>query len=95
MARSSGEALLMVFSSLTGKSVGALFGNIRERRNVKKDSSADCSCSYPGCPRHGKCAECVAYHSRNGEYTACFFTPEGEKLWDRSFECLSKHRRGR
>jgi hypothetical protein len=61
---------------------------------VRKDTQKDCSCTYPGCPRHGDCRACVAYHSGMGEFTACFFTAEGERLWDRSFECLVRHRKG-
>lgn len=47
----------------------------------------DCACTYPGCPRHGKCCECVAYHrDKEGGIPGCFFTEKGEALWDRSLE---------
>ena len=53
----------------------------------------DCDCTYPGCPRHGKCCECVAHHrDTEGGFPGCFFTKEGEALWDRSFEALMKDR---
>ncbi|MDK2896856.1 MAG: hypothetical protein PWP04_976 [Candidatus Atribacteria bacterium] len=43
-----------------------------------------CSCSYPGCPRKGKCCECVTYHRSAGELPGCFFPPEVERTYDRS-----------
>ncbi|WP_214079459.1 DUF6485 family protein [Mesotoga sp.] len=45
-----------------------------------------CNCTYSGCPRKGKCCECIAYHRKNGELPACYFTDEQEKTWDRSIE---------
>ena len=50
-------------------------------RNLEK-----CNCTYSGCPRKGKCCECIAYHRKNGELPACYFTAEQEKTWDRSVE---------
>ncbi len=52
-----------------------------------------CTCTYPGCPRHGKCCECMEYHRRCGELPGCFFTAEGEATWDRSLEALVRDRR--
>jgi len=54
-------------------------------RNLEK-----CNYTYPGCPRKGKCCECIAYHRRNGELPACYFTEEQEKTWDRSIEYFVK-----
>ncbi len=31
----------------------------------------ECACTYPGCPRHGNCEACRAYHHAHGEPTAC------------------------
>jgi hypothetical protein len=45
-----------------------------------------CTCSYPGCPRKGKCCECVAYHRRNNEIPGCFFPKKEEATYDRSYE---------
>ncbi len=53
--------------------------------NLKK-----CNCTYPGCPRKGKCCECIEYHQRRGELPACYFTDEQEKTWDRSIEYFVK-----
>jgi len=50
-------------------------------RNLEK-----CNCTYSGCPRKGKCCECIAYHRKNGELPACYFTEEQERTWDRTIE---------
>ncbi|MFO7675159.1 MAG: DUF6485 family protein [bacterium] len=47
-------------------------------------NAAECTCSYPGCSRKGRCCECIAYHRRNGEVPGCLFPPEVEKTYDRS-----------
>ncbi|SHH29540.1 DUF6485 family protein [Thermosipho atlanticus] len=52
----------------------------------------NCNCSYPGCPRKGKCCECLAYHRERGELPACYFTDEEEKTWNRSIEYFVKRR---
>jgi len=52
----------------------------KECQNTRK-----CKCTYPGCPRHGKCCECLAYHLESEELPACCFPPEVEKTYDRSF----------
>jgi len=52
-----------------------------------------CRCTYPGCPRHGNCKACLAYHRDNREFPACFFSPEGEKTYDRSWENLQRYYR--
>jgi hypothetical protein len=53
-----------------------------------------CTCTYPGCARHGKCCECVAYHRASGEVPGCFFSAQGEKTYDRSIEALARDCRG-
>ena len=58
---------------------------INEKQNLK-----NCNCSYPGCPRKGKCCECIAYHRRMGELPACYFTAEQEKTYDRSIAYFVK-----
>lgn len=50
-----------------------------QKKNVNR-----CNCTYAGCPRHGVCCECLAYHRRSDELPACYFTAEQEKTWDRS-----------
>lgn len=52
-----------------------------------------CTCTYEPCSRKGKCCECIAYHQRLGEYPGCFFTKEGEAMYDRSWRTLQKHHR--
>ncbi len=51
-----------------------------------------CTCTY-SCPRRGKCCECVAYHSRVGEFPACFFSADMEKTYDRSLAALNRDRK--
>jgi len=51
-----------------------------------RDHAAECPCTYPGCPRKGKCCECLAYHLARRELPGCCFPPEIERTYDRSFE---------
>lgn len=60
---------------------------------LKCNNTNECSCTYQHCTRHGKCCECVAYHRKNNEFPGCFFSKDGEKTYDRSFENLVKDRR--
>jgi hypothetical protein len=50
----------------------------------KAANTKRCTCTYPGCPRHGVCCDCVAFHRRGGELPGCFFTAAEEKSYDRS-----------
>ncbi|MBB5022611.1 hypothetical protein HNR37_001949 [Desulfurispira natronophila] len=52
-----------------------------------------CSCTFPGCPRKGNCCECVAYHRKKKQVTACFFSPEAESSYDRSVTNLARDHR--
>jgi len=54
----------------------------------------DCTCTYPSCPRHGKCCECVIYHRRSGELPGCFFNAEFERSYDRSVSNFIRMHRG-
>ena len=47
---------------------------------------AVCNCTYEPCPRKGYCCECIAYHKRNGELPACFFSDADERTYNRSIE---------
>ncbi|MDX9753904.1 MAG: DUF6485 family protein [bacterium] len=44
-----------------------------------------CTCTYPGCPHHGKCCDCLAYHLQMDQLPACCFSAQDEKTYDRSF----------
>lgn len=57
-------------------------------------NKAKCTCTYPGCPRLGKCCECVSYHRENGELPGCFFTAEHESTYDRSAAAFIRMHRG-
>jgi hypothetical protein len=50
-----------------------------------ENNPRDCACTYP-CPRRGKCCECVAYHQKNRELPACYFSKEAEATYNRSIE---------
>ena len=51
---------------------------------------ADCPCTYPGCPRKGRCCECLAHHRAVGELPACYFSKEAEASYDRSISNFIK-----
>jgi len=55
------------------------------------NKAIECNCTY-SCPRHGKCCECVAHHSKAGDFPACFFSAEAEKTYDRSLGALLRDR---
>jgi len=57
----------------------------------REEIERECNCTYPNCPRKGKCCECIKYHRSMGQFPACFFTPEGEKTYDRSWSALKKY----
>ncbi len=37
----------------------------------KTPPKPDCPCTWPGCPRHGDCDACKAYHHGMGQKTTC------------------------
>ncbi len=59
-------------------------------KNIKKNI-AICNCTYAGCPRHGVCCECLAYHRPAAQLPACYFDAKGERTYDRSFENYLKN----
>ncbi len=57
----------------------------------KKDAnSARCTCTYPGCPRHGLCCDCMIYHQAKRQLPGCYFPSEVESTWERSYEAFAK-----
>lgn len=60
-----------------------------------KENDKACNCTYPGCPRHGKCCECLEHHRAKDQLPACYFASEEEKSWDRSIEFFVTLRRNR
>jgi len=60
----------------------------------KEQNTASCRCTY-GCSNSGMCCACVRNHRDRGEFPACFFSPEAEKRYDRSFEALVADRTGK
>ena len=51
-------------------------------------NSRDCTCTYEPCSRKGICCECVSYHLKNSQIPGCFFSPVGEKVFDRSYQAF-------
>ena len=46
---------------------------------------AKCPCTYEPCERKGRCCDCISYHLKQRQLPGCFFPPEVEKTYDRSF----------
>ena len=51
---------------------------------IATSSKSHCSCTYTSCDKRGNCCKCVEYHLKKYEIPGCFFTPAGEKSYDRS-----------
>lgn len=49
-----------------------------------------CNCSYPGCPSHALCCECLHSHLAKKQLPACCFPEAVEKTYDRSFKAFAK-----
>jgi len=56
----------------------------------KEKNLKNCPCTYPNCPRKGKCCECIEHHQQSNELPACFFSEEAEKTYDRSIDNFIK-----
>ncbi len=54
----------------------------------KEENSANCACTYSGCPRNGVCCDCIAYHREKNEIPGCYFSSDGEKKYDRSIKAF-------
>jgi len=51
----------------------------------QEQNKENCTCTY-NCSRRGICCECVKHHLKKRELPGCFFSPEAEATYDRSFE---------
>ncbi|MCL1917065.1 MAG: DUF6485 family protein [Peptococcaceae bacterium] len=60
--------------------------------SCESNTSISCPCTY-ACQRHGKCCACVAFHTKDGKFPACFFSEAMEKTYDRSLSALLKDRK--
>ena len=49
-----------------------------------------CTCTYSSCAKRGICCDCLHYHLAKRQLPACFFPPEAEKTYDRSFEHFAR-----
>jgi hypothetical protein len=61
---------------------------------TREKNSKTCPCTYSPCSRKGVCCECIAYHRTARELPACFFTPAGERTYDRSLTHFLKENKG-
>lgn len=59
---------------------------------ISTTSLKHCTCTYTACDKRGNCCKCVQFHQRRGEIPGCFFTPEGERSYDRSLANFIKDR---
>ena len=58
-------------------------------------NNIDCPCTKEGCPRHGKCCECVAHHKEHGKkLPACLREIEWER-WETGKTPIYDVRNGR
>ena len=48
-----------------------------------------CTCTY-SCSRRGICCDCLHHHLSNRQLPGCFFPPDAEKTYDRSFEHFAR-----
>jgi len=55
-----------------------------------KENMAQCTCTYDGCSRMGKCCECVHYHRRMNQLPGCFFPKDAERTYDRSYRHFAR-----
>jgi hypothetical protein len=51
----------------------------------RESNAESCACTYTGCPRKGKCCECLRYHLAHRELPGCCFPSDVERTFDRSF----------
>lgn len=59
---------------------------------ISSQALKHCTCTYTACDKRGSCCKCVIYHRQKGEIPGCFFTPEGERSYDRSVVNFFKDR---
>lgn len=60
----------------------------------QEENKKSCACTY-GCSKSGNCCACVRNHRGMGEFPACFFSPQAEKKYDRSYAALVADRNSR
>ena len=57
---------------------------------VSTRSTDHCTCTYASCDKRGSCCKCVMFHRERGDIPGCFFTPAGERSYDRSLRNFVK-----
>jgi len=63
---------------------------MKERCLNKSVNEKRCTCTYPGCPNHAVCCDCLHAHLAKKELPGCCFPKEAEKTYDRSFSAFAK-----
>ena len=66
-----------------------MFQLIMAECNIQKNMEF-CNCTYSGCPRKGRCCECLQYHLDMKQLPACCFPDDAERTYNRSFEYFAK-----
>ncbi|MBF0243684.1 MAG: cytosolic protein [Planctomycetes bacterium] len=56
----------------------------------KEANKKTCACTYMSCQRRGICCDCVVAHLKQRQIPGCFFSPDAEKSYDRSFEHFAR-----
>lgn len=59
---------------------------------ISTESLKHCTCSYLACDKRGNCCKCISFHRDKGEIPGCFFSPQGERSYDRSIANFCKDR---
>lgn len=59
---------------------------------VATTSRQHCTCTYADCDKRGNCCKCVQFHLQRQEIPGCFFSPAGERSYDRSLANFIKDR---
>lgn len=59
---------------------------------VSTRSTDHCSCTYVACDKRGNCCKCITFHRQRDEIPGCFFSPEGERTYDRTLRKFAKDR---
>jgi hypothetical protein len=56
----------------------------------QEQNLANCTCTYMACGKRGVCCECIQNHLPKKQLPGCFFPPDAEKTYDRSFKAFAK-----
>ena len=60
-----------------------------------EENLSKCPCTWQGCPRKGKCCECIDHHWSKKELPACFFSEKAEKTYNRYVDNFIKDQKNK